>query len=304
MNCLVCERALQDRNRPYHPHCAQVLFGSSFVPAIGFAYADIPTEAQKLIGKMSISGVQPKLSVVVNKDEKRFSVVPTGGTHILKPTPEAFPFLSENENLCMNLSREMGIETPPHGLVKMADDRLAYVIRRFDRDTVGNKIPVEDFAQLLGKTDKYDGSVEQIGKFLKRHSCVPFIDTQKLFVRILFFFLMGNGDAHLKNFAFVWRPAGYRLADGYDIVSSRLAFAKESDEMAITVGGRKNRLVKKDFEDLAKYLEIADRQRDRFFEMARALGANMGAYVRNSFLPQKQRDELMAIFQERFARLF
>lgn len=304
MNCLACEQELQEGNTPYHPACAQTLFGSSFVPTIKFAYSDIPAEAQKLIGKMSISGVQPKLSVMVDKDEKSLKVMPTGGTHILKPTPEAFPFLSENENLCMNLAREMGIETPPHGLVKMMDDRLAYLVRRFDRDAMGGKIPMEDFAQLLEKTDKYNGSIEQVGKFIKRHSCVPFVDTQKLFVRALFFFLIGNGDAHLKNFAMVGSPAGYRLTNAYDIVNSRLAMPSESDEVAINVNGRKNRIMKKDFEALAKYLEVTDKQRDRFLNMARALETKIDDYIRNSFLPQKQKEEFLSIFQGRHAQLF
>lgn len=304
MNCLACEQELQESNRPYHPKCAQTLFGSRVVPTIAFSYADVPLEAQKLVGKMSISGVQPKLSVAVGKDKKRLAVAPVGGTHILKPTPEIFPFLSENENLCMNLSREMQIETPPHGLVTMADDRRAYLVKRFDRDAKGGKIPVEDFAQLLEKTDKYDGSIEQIGKFVKKNSCMPFIDTQKLFVRALFFFLIGNGDAHLKNFSMIRRPAGYRLADAYDIVSSRLVMPSESDDMALTINGRKNRLMKKDFEALAKYLEITDKQRDRLWNIARGLEAKVGAYIRRSFLPRQQEDEFISIVQERHAQLF
>lgn len=304
MNCLACERELQEEGGHYHPACAKVLFGSNFVPTIQFAYSDIPIEAQKLIGKMSISGVQPKLSVAVDKDEKLLKVVATGGTHILKPTPEAFPFLSENENLCMNLAREMNIETPPHGLVKMADDRLAYLVKRFDRDAGGNRIPMEDFAQLLEKTDKYNGSIEQIGKFVKHHSCVPFVDTQKLFVRALFFFLIANGDAHLKNFAMVWRPAGYRLTEAYDIVSSRLAMPSESDEVAININGRKNRIMKKDFDALATYLEMTDKQRDRFLDMARALKSRIDAYIHNSSLPRKQKEAFAAIFRERHAQIF
>lgn len=304
MNCLACERELQDSDGGYHRTCAQALFGSRVVPTITFAYADIPLEAQKLVGKMSISGVQPKLSVAVDRDNKRFVVAPVGGTHILKPTPEIFPFLSENENLCMNLARELLIETPPHGLVRMADDRLAYVVKRFDRDATGGKIPVEDFAQLLAKTDKYDGSIEQIGKFVKKNSCMPFIDTQKLFVRALFFFLIGNGDAHLKNFSMVRHPAGYRLADAYDIVSSRLVMPSESDDMALHINGRKNRFMKKDFEALAKYLEMTNKQRDRFLHMARGLEAKIGAYISSSFLPQAQHKAFASIVQERSAQLF
>lgn len=304
MICPSCEQKLQENSSPYHPACARALFGVSFVPSIAFDYSSISVEVQKLIGKMSISGVQPKLSVQVDKKEKQLKVVPTGGTHILKPTPEAFSFLSENENLCMNFAREMRIETPPHGLVKMADDRLAYLVKRFDRDEAGGKIHVEDFAQLLERSEKYSGSIEQIGKFIKKQSCIPFIDTQKLFVRTLFFFLVGNGDAHLKNFAMVRHAAGYQLADAYDIVNSRLALPSESDELAITINARKNRLMKKDFVALAQYLEVSGKQQDRIFDDARALDTKIETYVHNSHLPQAQKETFISIFRERYAQIF
>lgn len=302
MNCLSCEKAVDAAGNLVHPACLRRLFGSPSIPRVDFAYADIPAEARKLIGKMSISGVQPKLSVAVKRGV--LEVTASGGTHILKPTPEVFPSLSENENLCMTLAREMGSETPPHGLVKMTDNRLAYIVRRFDRDKGGQKIHVEDFAQLLEKTDKYDGSVEQIGKFLKAHSSTPFIDTQKLFSAILFCFLTGNGDAHLKNFAMIRTPSGYQLSPVYDMVSSRLVMPSESDEMAIAMNGRRNRIDMRDFEALADYLEINDKQRRRIFESAQVLHSKIAALTARSFLPTGVKKEFLTLFEERFKRLF
>ncbi len=305
MNCLSCELPLEkESDTSAHFRCLHQLFGTSFIPKINFATTDIQHEAQKLIGKMSISGVQPKLSVAVNKKTKGLEVVPLGGTHILKPSPESFPFSSENDNLCMNLALEMGIETPPHGLVRMSDDRLAYLARRFDRGKQGEKIHVEDFSQLLGKSDKYDGSAEQIGKFLKRYSSVPFIDTQKLFARILFYFLIGNGDAHLKNFSMVQSTSGYRLAPAYDIICSRVVLPSETDEMAIAISGRKNRIDRRDFESLADSLEINPKQRERFFTLARVLDMKMMPAIARSFLPEKLKRGIQVVFEERFERLF
>lgn len=305
MNCLSCELKMEaESDAAMHPRCARKLFGSIFVPKINFAYANIQQEAQKLVGKMSISGVQPKLSVAVNKRSGALEVAPSGGTHILKPSPESFPFLSENENLCMNLAREMTIETPPHGLVKMSDGCLTYVVRRFDRGAKGEKIHVEDFSQLLGKSDKYDGSVEQIGKFLKRHSSAPFIDTQKLFVRILYYFLIGNGDAHLKNFAMVQSPSGNHLAPAYDIVSSRVAMPSEHDEMALFINGRKNRIDRRDFEGLADTLEINAKRRDQLVASTRILDTKIRASLANSPLPAQWKQKLESLLKERFKRLF
>lgn len=305
MNCLSCELKMEEKSDAFmHSLCARKLFGSGFVPKINFAYADIQREAQKLIGKMSISGVQPKLSVAVNKKNKALEVTPSAGTHIFKPSPESFPLLSENENLCMNLAREIAIETPSHGLVRMSDGRLAYVVRRFDRGQKGEKIHVEDFSQLLGKSDKYDGSVEQIGKFLKRYSSAPFIDTQKLFLRILFYFLIGNGDAHLKNFAMVQQTSGYHLAPAYDIVSSRTTLPSESDEMAITVNGRKNRIDMRDFESLAEILEMNNKRRDQLVGSVHALNAKIGRFITNSFLPDEWKSKVASVFKKRWKRLF
>lgn len=302
MNCLSCEKKIEEADKFYHPLCLRKLFDSAVVPKINFAYSDIPAEAQKLIGKMSISGVQPKLSVAIKK--RVLEVAAAGGTHILKPTPEAFPFLSENENLCMNMAQDMGHEIPPHGLLKMKGGRLAYIVRRFDRSRESEKIHVEDFAQLLEKTDKYDGSVEQIGKFLKWNSSVPFVDTQKLFARVLFCFLIGNGDAHLKNFAMIQTTSGYRLSPAYDMVSSRLVMPSETHEMAIAINGRKNRIDKRDFESLADYLEINDKQRHRIFESIRAMETRIGALIGSSFLSQTMQKTLASLFKERFHRLF
>lgn len=304
MNCLCCEKEIEKKLRiSVHPRCVRKLFGSNAVPAIPFGYVDIQHEAQKLIGKMSISGVQPKLSVAVNKRTKCLEVVAAGGTHILKPSPETFPFLSENENFYMNLACEMAIETPPHGLVRMNDGRLAYLVRRFDRDKDGKKIHVEDFSQLLGKTDKYQGSVEQIGKYLKHHSSIPFIDTQKLFVRVLFFFLIGNGDAHLKNFAMVSLPSGPRLAPAYDIVSSRIALPAEKDDMALSMNGRKNRIDMRDFQSLADSLEINEKRRDQLIESAHLLDTKINAALGNSFLPEAWKKKVMSVWKERIKQL-
>ena len=303
MNCLSCEQVLEEAGAAMHSPCARKLFGSNRIPEIPFGYADIRQEAQKLIGKMSISGVQPKLSVAVNKRRGALEVVP-GGTHILKPSAESLPFLSENENLCMNLARKIGIETPPHGLVKMGDGRLAYIVKRFDRDAKGEKIHVEDFFQLLGKGDKYDGSVEQIGRFLKRHSCAPFIDTQRIFVRTLFYFLIGNGDAHLKNFAMVQSVSGMHLAPAYDIVSSRAVLPSESEEMALAINGRKNRIDRRDFEALAETLEIPPKRRDPLMQLGHTLGAEAGTSLACSFLPEIWRQKVKAVLEERLGRIY
>lgn len=309
MKCLSCETDLNSISKKrYHKKCAERLFGIEQEPSILFNYSEMATEAQKLVGQMSISGVQMKLSAKLNKKENTLESTPKGGNYILKPSPQHFPHIAENENLCMNLASELEIVTPSHGLLPLADGALIYVVKRFDRIYKKNneiKLHVEDFAQLLEKRDKYFGSAEQIGNFLKRHSEIPFIDTQKLFIRTLFNFLIGNGDAHLKNFSMIRLPEkGYRLSEAYDIVSSRLALPKESEELALSINGKKNNLNLKDFEKLAYSLEIERKNFNRLTETASRLDRKIKNYVNSSFLPEELKRQFLSIFIERYKRLF
>ena len=308
MKCFSCELDLPiQTTNGYHEICAKKLFGVSWTPQIRFASDRIATEAQKLIGKMSISGVQPKLSVKLNKADKILEVVASGGSHILKPSPEQFVHLAENENMCMNLARELSIEIPPHGLLPLADGKLAYIVKRFDRSSVGEKpkLHVEDFAQILEKSDKYNGSIEQIGDAIKKFSTIPFIDTQKLFTRVLFNFLIGNGDAHLKNFSMIrYSQEGYKLSLAYDIVSSRLVMPNEADETALSINGKKNKITPNDFEALAKNLEIGDKQYSRILDMGRLLDNFFDDYLHKSFLPEELKWRFSDIFNKRYERLY
>lgn len=309
MNCLSCEQGLPaDASYACHLLCARRLFDTSYLPMIDFTIADIPIKAREMVGKISISGVQPKLSVLVDKNLKNIQVTAKRGTHILKPSPDYFPNLAENENLCMNMAAEAGIETPPHGLLPASGGGLVYIVKRFDRtfeNGFETKIPTEDFCQLLEKDDKYKGSIEQIGNFLKRHSESPFIDTQRLFVRTMFNFLVGNGDAHLKNFAMI-RPVGggYRLSPAYDMLSSRLAMPNESDDLAIAVNGKKNNIRFKDFRALAESLELPPKQLQNILDRFKLLEGRYRAFVERSFLPDEKKSAFAAIFEKRCRRLF
>ena len=155
------------------------MFGSSKVPVIRFSLPEISLKAQGLVGKLSISGVQPKLSVKFDKKSGELIPASEGGEYILKPQPQTFPHLPENEQCCMDIAQALGIHIPDHCLLPLTDGTLVYVVKRFDRQGL-EKIHQEDFSQILGK-DKYDGSVEQIGRSLKEISSVPGLDVQLFF---------------------------------------------------------------------------------------------------------------------------
>jgi len=143
----------------------------------------------------------------------------------------------------MNIASVYGIEVPPCGLLPLLDGRIAYLVKRFDRLQDGSKLQQEDFQQLLETDDRYSGSYEKIAGVIKRYSAVPGLDLVRLLERALLFFVLGNGDAHLKNFSLLSREeVGYELSPAYDIVNSRLVLPDEREEMCLSLRGKKNRI--------------------------------------------------------------
>jgi serine/threonine-protein kinase HipA len=254
---------------------------------------------------MSISGVQPKLSVIHDRKKRQVVVVEKGGLYIIKPPIERFESIPENENLCMNIASAFGIEVPPHGLVQLMDGKLAYLVKRFDRLDDGSKLQQEDFQQLLQRDDKYDGSYERIANFIKEHSAVPGLDLVSLFERALLFYALGNGDAHLKNFSLLnQEEIGYQLSPAYDIVNSRLALPEEKEEVCLSLQGKKNRLSARDFFELAEHFGLTRKQADNSLDRLRDLKSNIEARIGASLLRLDLREGFLEIFRERMARLF
>ncbi len=250
---------------------------------------------------MSISGVQPKLSIL--RRGSRLIPVTTGGQFILKPQTERFPFLPQNENLCMNIAGLMGINLPPHGLFDLRDGSPAYLVRRFDRTPDGSKKRCEDFAQILGETDKYSGSVEQVGKRIRELSSVPGLDIQLLFERVLLNFLVGNGDAHLKNFSLLETDdGGLRLSPAYDIVCSKVVIPKEED-CALTVNGKHHKIQRNDFERLGQTLKIPPPIAVDIIEKFSQNLPMMLKQVGHSRLPREMQEKVQQVIQERHHRL-
>lgn len=158
-------------------------------------------EAARRASKMSIQGVQPKLSVILNVRNKIFDVVDEGGEYIIKPPLPTYREVPENEDVSMRLAAAVGIDVPLHGLIYAKDQSLVYVIKRFDRKKK-QKVPTEDFAQLMemNRETKYNASMEKVAQTCEQYCTFPLMDKERLFVRTLFSFLIGNEDMHIKNF--------------------------------------------------------------------------------------------------------
>jgi len=274
------------------------MFNSSKLPTIDFGLADITQKAQKLAGKLSISGIQPKLSVKLDKKSGRLLVVAEGGEYILKPQTPTFKNIPENEQCCMDIASELDIEVPLHCLIPLKDGSLAYVVKRFDREKEA-KIHQEDFAQILEQNDKYRGSAEQIGRRLKEVSSAPGYDIQLLFERVVLNFILGNGDAHLKNYSISYKGDDIRLTPAYDIVCSKLVIPEEEDS-ALTINGKKNNLKRSDFDRLAEYLDVPVKIRYEKFENKFDM---MKKIIESSYVDKEKQGRFIKIIRERLNRL-
>ena len=207
---------------------------------------ELRKEAFIRASKMSIQGVQPKLSAVLSIKDEKFNLVDKGGKYILKPQHEYYSQLPENEDLTMRLADEIGLEIPVHGLLWSRDNTLTYFIKRFDRKGQNGKVPVEDFAQLAGmiRDTKYDYSMEKIVRLVDDYCTFPAIEKIKLFKLVLFNFLTGNEDGHLKNFSIITENNQTRLSPCYDLVNSTIVLQKTDEEIALPLKGKKKRLTR------------------------------------------------------------
>ena len=213
-----------------------------------FSAEDQVREAIARAAKMSIQGVQPKLSVRLNVKKEIFEIMDTGGHYIFKPQTINYREVPENEDVTMRLANLIGIDVPLHGLVYSKDDTMTYFIRRFDRVGRSKKIAVEDFAQLSGKDrdTKYDSSMEQIISIIEQFCTFPALEKLKLFNLTLFNYLIGNEDMHLKNFSVIRRDMKAELSPAYDLLNSTIILNSQA-ELALPLNGKKNKLRKDDF---------------------------------------------------------
>lgn len=237
--CLHCREAW-DGAGGYHPACSRRFFGKAEAPSLDFGLGDMERLAgQVLRTHAAVPGAQPKISLDFAPHEKagkggRLTLVGLWGRFILKPPASPYPDLPEVEDATMRLAAAVGLRTVPHSMIHLKSGELAYITRRIDRTREG-KVAMEDLCQLTGRLteDKYRGSLEQAGKAIRRYSDQPGLDAVDFFELVVFCFLTGNADMHLKNFS-LWRPApgNIQLTPAYDLVATRLVLPEDTEESA------------------------------------------------------------------------
>jgi len=216
-----------------------------------YTASELRREAANRAKKLSIQGVQPKLSANISVVEQEFKVVDQFGTYIIKPQNDIFPELPENEDLTMRMAMFLGINVPFHGMVYGKDGSLSYFIKRFDRYGKGKKYATEDFAQLTGNTrdTKYRFSMEKLVPVIEEFCTFPVVEKVEFFKRIVFCFVTGNEDMHLKNFSLITKNGKTTLAPAYDLLNSSIAIKSPEEEIALTLKGKKSNLKASDFTD-------------------------------------------------------
>lgn len=253
--CLYCYKPLVDGEIDYHKSCARKIFESATVPTLPYTRANIKELAREIVtASTTVTGVQAKLSLDITRsnagEPQRFTIVGLWGRYILKPQTDRFANLPENEDLTMHMAEAAAIKTVPHSLIRFADGELCYITKRVDRTNKGEKIAMEDMCQLSERLteDKYKSSYERIAKLIRQYSSAPLLDTVNFWEIIVFSWLTGNADMHLKNFS-LFRPGeNYMLTPAYDLLSTALAMPEDDEELALTLNGKKKRIKREDFE--------------------------------------------------------
>ena len=216
-----------------------------------YTAAELRQEAANRAKKLSIQGVQPKLSATISVAKQEFKIVDQFGTYIIKPQNDLFPELPENEDVTMRMAKVFGLDVPFHGMLYAKDGSLSYFIKRFDRYGKGKKIATEDFAQLTGNTrdTKYRFTMEKLVPVIDEFCSFPAIEKADFFKRILFCYVTGNEDMHLKNFSLITKNGKTTLTPIYDFLNSSIAIKNPEEEIALTLKGKKSNFKATDFID-------------------------------------------------------
>lgn len=307
--CLYCNKELLPGELDFHASCAKKFFGVSPAPTLDYTRADMDSLAAELIqSQTTLTGVQPKISLHLNehKGSSRLTVVGLWGGYILKPQTEMYPFLPEIEQLTMCLAEQFGIQVVPHSLIRMKDGELCYITRRIDRTSLGDKIPMEDLCQLSERQTeyKYKSSYEQVAKVIRKFSSVPEMDLTRYYELLIFCWLTGNNDMHLKNFA-LYNPTGdeFRLTPAYDLLNAVIVNPRDIEELALTLNAKKRKIKKEDFVQAMQKSGISDKVIDNIFRRVIKKFAEWQPIIQQSFLPPEFQEAYWELVKERLGRL-
>ena len=306
--CLYCYKPLTEDEKDFHPACARKFFGESKAPTLDYTTEQLDELASAVIKEQtSLTGVQPKLSLRLQKHKgsSRLTIVGLWGDYICKPQSIQYIQMPEVEDLTMHLAQEAKIDVVPHTLMRMADSSLCYLTRRVDRHG-DEKIAMEDMCQLTERMTehKYMSSYERIGKAISTFSTTPKMDVVNFFEVVLFSWLTGNNDMHLKNFS-LYEPQAddIRLTPAYDLLNAAIINPKDDEELALTLNGRKKHINRDDFFKAAQTLDIDSAIVERLFAKYQRLRLKFENLINASFLSPELKESYLTLLNNRLNRI-
>ena len=320
MKCLCCGReftpksSIEEVESGWHQKCAKTFFGSSKLPILDISDETLKRLAQESTNKgFTVPGVQKKLSLHLTEENlPRLTLVnyPTG--YIFKPQTEEYKNLPEAEYLVMQMAKHIGIKTVPFALIKMnGSGELAYITKRIDRVSVGGKmqmLAMEDFCQLEERLteDKYKGSYERCAKVINKYSSMARFDLTELYLRLVFSFVVGNSDMHLKNFSMIEKTEGsgeYVLSSAYDLLPVNAIMPEDEEEFALTMCKKKRKINRKDFLLFAEQIGIEKISAEKMLAKVINEKENFISMVDESYLSKQMKDALKALISTRIKSL-
>lgn len=267
--------------------------------------------------RLSISGVQEKFSVLLEKNKLRLIKEGERGQYILKPIPRAGKNpdqMPANEHLTMQIARQVfGIETAENAMIFFKDGQPAYITKRFDVRPDGEKLAQEDFASLAGlmpqthgESYKYTGNYFELFKLMKKHVPAYMVEAPKLFRLILFNYLMSNGDAHFKNFSLIETTQGdFKLSPAYDLLNSRIHIDDRDfalDQGLLPPQEAKGK-VKEQFMKLGSMAEISDKQINKIVSSLTGDKEKVLKLIDHSYLKDRFKRSYEQAYLTRLAKL-
>ncbi len=322
-----CPSSLLEGFDTYSPRAANLLFGKTKInPVLSFEIDEFRYvgEIAEAMHRISVSGVQEKLPAIINVDEIDIAGDKERSTHILKPAPwdktlRDRKMIPANEHLTMQIASQVyGIQTAANGLCFTPKGQSVYITRRFDILPDGSKLPMEDFASIIGKNEqnagiqfKYNGCYEDIAKAIRTNVAAWMVDMERFFELVVFNYIYANGDAHLKNFSLILNGQDYRLAPAYDLINTSLHV--NGDDFGLDGGlspeieksdifDRTGHPCRIDFERFGVRIGLVKKRMDRILNKYIAFPMEAMRLVENSFLSDKMKRSYVRIVNERISR--
>jgi serine/threonine-protein kinase HipA len=285
-------------------------FGSKIPPKMEYSLSQMDELAKEIVERsVAVPGVQPKISLSVvneatgNSDNRLTVVGALGGNYIFKPSSSYFKEMPENEHLTMLMATAYGIRVVPSSLIRLASGELGYITKRVDRLPNGEKIHMLDMFQITEAYDKYKSSVEKIGKAIDSYSDQALLDKIFFFELVVFSFLTGNNDMHLKNFSMIKSNIGWILAPAYDLLNVTIINPEDSEEMALTLCGKKRKLKRAHFDTLANNLGLIQNQANGVYKRMQKNKSKAIKLIHESFLSNEMKAAYYDLLELRYSQM-